>query len=56
MMSIAEILKGTGLERRQCRWQHGDPLVGLWRQHIAAGFRQSGDRRDDRADSCLFSR
>ena len=47
MMSDRGNPEGIGLECHQRRWQHGDPLVGLRREHIAAGIRESGDRRDD---------
>ena len=56
MMSIAEILKGLGLSAINAGGSTGNPLVGLRREHIAAGIRESGDRRDDCANSYLFSR
>jgi len=45
-------IEGLSLSVINGRWQHGDPLVGLWRELIAAGIRESGDQRDDYTDSC----
>ena len=56
MMSIAEILKGLGLSAINAGGSTGTHWWASGENTALLAVRESGDRRDDCADSCLFSR